>query len=110
MANENGHDHPRTPPQIPENLGRTIFDPVDYGIAASARRALEVGVPVHVVLEKFLNHLASVAAMVEPAGAREKLIKDLVAALPNMIAQHVQARHTTPGGVILPDGVTMVEN
>lgn len=107
MANENGsdRDHPRIPPQIPENLGKTIFEPVGYGLAAAERRALELGVPVHTILETLLNHVASVAAMVEPPGAREKLIKDIVAAIPKMIAQHVQARHTTPGGVILPGGV-----
>jgi hypothetical protein len=54
------------------------------------------------MIEMLLNHLSSVTAMVEPAGAREELVKQLVSAFAPMVRKHVDARNTTPGGVILP--------
>lgn len=89
-------------PQLQGALAKVVLDPLNYGLAAGCRRALEVGVPSHVMIEMLLNHLASVCAMVEPAGARETLIRDLVGSFAIMVNKHVDARYTTSGGVMLP--------
>lgn len=96
---------PAAPPQIPENVGKILLEPLNYAFAAGERRALEQGVPAHSMIEMLLNHLASVAAMIEPPGAREALIKQLVASIAPMIEKHVEARRTTPSGLVLPRAV-----
>ena len=99
----NGKDvTPTVPPQIPENIGKFILDPFDHALASFERRALAQGVPVNKMIELLLNHLASVVAMVEPPGARQELIKGLVGSFSMMVKQHVDARHTTPGGIVHP--------
>lgn len=85
-------------------LSRMILDPWDHAMAAYERRALQIGVPVHLMIEKLLNHMCSIVAQVEPAGAREQLVKDLVSSFGPMCRKHYDARNTTPGGVIKPTG------
>jgi hypothetical protein len=89
-------------PSIPANLGPFVLAPLNHALAAGEREALKVGVPPHNVIEMLLNHLASVVAMVEPPGARKATIEQLVTQFGDMVAQHVRARMTTPGGVLLP--------
>ena len=86
----------------PLNLGKLILDPLNHALAAGERQALKVGVPTHDVVEFLLNHLASVVAMVEPAGARAATVEGLVANFAKMVTQHVDARKTTNGGVYVP--------
>jgi len=93
---------PKDPPKLDGGLGKAVLEPINFGLAASLRRALELGAPTSLILELLLNHLCSVAAMVEPPGAREGLIQDLVRSIAPMVNKHVDARQTTPGGVILP--------
>lgn len=90
------------PPLVSGAVAKFVLEPLNYGLAAGCRRALEIGVPTNMMIEFLLNHLASVAAMVEPAGAREALVKDLVRSFASMVNKHVDARYTTPGGVALP--------
>jgi len=89
-------------PLIPGNMGSIVMEPFNYAVAAACRKYLEIGVPTNVMIEFLLNHLCSVAAMVEPAGAREALVKDLVRSFASMVNKHVDARYTSPGGVHLP--------
>lgn len=90
------------PPQVQGAVAKFVLEPLNYGLAAATRKALELGVPTNLMIEFLLNHLCSVVAMVEPAGARESLIQDLVRSLAPMVNQHVDARLTSPGGVLLP--------
>ena len=60
----------RVAPQLPPNLGKALLEPLNHAIAAGEREALKIGVPSTDVIEMLLNHLASVVAMIEPAGAR----------------------------------------
>lgn len=87
------------PPSI--NLGKAILEPIDHGIAAMERAALKAGVPVHIVIEMLLNHLASVTAAIEPAGVRAGTIADIQRGFPSLVVQHVTARKTTAGGVLV---------
>jgi hypothetical protein len=80
-----------------------LLKPFGNALAAYELECLRMGVPVHKVLGMLLNHLCSVVAQVEPAGAREELIKDLVASFAPMTRKHVDLKHTTKGGVILPN-------
>lgn len=96
----------KTPPAIPLELGRFTLEPLSHAMAAGSRQALTQGVPIHELIEMHLNHLASVAAMVEPAAAREILIRDLVGAFAGMVKKHVDVRLTTPGGIVLPGAGT----
>ena len=57
---------PKTQGVPADALAPLILGPLDYALAAGTRRALELGAPTHRVVEFLLNHLASVAAMVEP--------------------------------------------
>lgn len=98
MANET----PKTQGVPADALAPLILGSLDYALAAGERRALELGAPTHRVVELLLNHLASVASMVEPPQAREMLVKDLVGAFAGMVRKHVDARFTTPGGIKLP--------
>lgn len=83
-------------------LAPLILGPLDYALAAGARRALECGAPTERLIELLLNHLASVVAMVEPAGAREGIIRSLVGSFAPMVKQHVDARLTSAGGIVHP--------
>ena len=65
-----------------------------------------MGVPAHEMVAMLLNHLASVVAMVEPSGAREALVRSLVADFAPMCQKHVAQRYTTPGGIVLPRAVS----
>jgi len=84
------------------NIGRTLIEPLNHGLAAGCRKALELGVPAHTMVEMLLNHMASVVAMVEPPGAREGLMKDVVRQFSTMVNRHVEARHTTKSGLLMP--------
>jgi hypothetical protein len=86
----------------PADLAKFALAPLDHAIAAGEREALKRGVPTHAVIEMLLNHLASVSAMVEPPQAREGLVRDVVGAFAGLVRQHVEARYTTAGGVLLP--------
>jgi hypothetical protein len=88
--------------ELPRNLGPLVLTTLDHALAAGEREALKVGVPAHNVIEMLLNHLASVVAMIEPAGARYEVIKGLVESFSTMVAKHVDRRYTTAGGVKLP--------
>ena len=88
--------------QWPKEVAKLLLEPLNHGLAAAERQCLKQGVPAHELINLLLNHLASVCAMVEPAQAREALIKDLVSAFGPMTRKHVDARHTTPGGVFMP--------
>lgn len=96
------HDTTIDPPPAVANFGRALLEPINFGLAAAERKALELGVPTHEMIGMLLNHLASVVAMVEPPGAREALIKQLISDFAPMIRKHVDARYTTPGGIKLP--------
>jgi len=87
---------------IPQNVARLLLEPLNHGLAAAERQCLKQGVPAHEMINLLLNHLASVCAMVEPPQARELLVKDLVSSFSPMVRKHVEVRHTTPGGVLLP--------
>ncbi len=84
---------------------RILMEPINHGFAAATREALRQKVPAHWVIEMLLNHLASVVAMIEPSGAREELVKKLVMDFSPMVRKHVEARLTTPGGILLPRAV-----
>lgn len=88
--------------QFPGTVSKFLLEPLNHGIAAANRQALKQGVQAHELIELHLNHLASVVAMVEPAGAREELIRQLVGSFASMVKQHVDVRYTTEGGVKLP--------
>lgn len=94
------------PPTISVTVGKILLEPLNHAIAAGEREALARGVPTHAVLEMLVNHLASVVAMVEPAGAREACLRDLVGSFAPLVRQHVERRYTTPGGVVLPKAVS----
>ena len=88
--------------QLPPNLGKALLEPLNHAIAAGEREALKIGVPSTDVIEMLLNHLASVVAMIEPAGARAATIEGLVAGFAPMVQKHVAARYMTPGGILTP--------
>lgn len=99
-------DKPEAPPRIGQPFARILLEPLNHGFATAERVALKHGVPAEAVIEMVLNHLCSLVAMVEPAGAREETLKSVVASFAPMVRQHYQARHTTPGGIITrPDAV-----
>lgn len=87
---------------VPLNVGRILLEPLNHALAAGSREALKQGVPAHTVIEMLLNHLASVTAAIEPSGSREETVKNLVSSFAPMVQRHLEARLTTPGGVILP--------
>ncbi len=89
-------------PAEPPSIHKTLLEPINHGLAASCRVALELGVPADKMINMLLNHLSSVVARIEPAGARELLIKELVSAFAPMCRKHVEARYMTPGGVLKP--------
>jgi hypothetical protein len=90
------------PPTEALTAWRILLEPVNHGFASAEREALKRGVPAHMMVELLLNHLASVVAMIEPAGAREATVTQLVKDFAPMVRRHVDARMTSPGGVILP--------
>jgi hypothetical protein len=90
---------------IPDQISKFILEPLNHGIAASMRTALKQGVQAHAAIELLLNQLASVVALIEPAGAREQTIKDVISHFAPMTRKYVDMRNTTPGGVILPGGI-----
>lgn len=100
MAEEIANGAPS--PRLPENIGKIILDPMQHGLAAYERQALKLGVPAHDVVEMLLNHLASVVAMIEPAGARAATVEGLVAGFSTMVQKHLDARKMTAGGVFVP--------
>jgi hypothetical protein len=87
-------------------LGKMVLDPWDHAMAAYERAALKSGVPVHLILEKLLNHMCSILAQIEPAGAREDAVKSIVASFAPLMRQHYELLNTTQGGIILPKVVT----
>lgn len=87
---------------LPDSLQRMMLEPLNHGIAAASRKALERGISAERVLELHLNNLASTLAMVEPPQARANALKDVQKALPELLRQHVDARYTTPAGIKLP--------
>jgi hypothetical protein len=95
-------DQTPNPPQLQGAVARMALDPMSYALAAGCRRALQVGVPPVIIIEMLLNHLCSVVALVEPPGSREATIQDLVRSFAPLVNKHVDAKSTSPGGVILP--------
>ncbi len=102
MADETAKPPVDVPPQIPANLGPFVLSPLNHAIAAGAREAFKLGVPVHNVLEMMVNQLASVIALVEPAGVRANALADVQRQLPDLMRQYVEAKHLTPGGIYMP--------
>lgn len=90
--------------QVPDNIGRLALEPLNHAIAAGSRKALDLGIPVHQVLELSLNNLSSVIAMLEPAELRAEAMRDCIKAIPDLVRQHVDVRYTSPGGVLMPRG------
>lgn len=95
-------EHEELKLEFPPDVGRVVIEPLNHAFAAGIRQAISMGTPTHSVIEMLLNHVASMAAMVEPAGSREALVKQIVAAIAPLVRKHVDARNTTTGGVILP--------
>jgi hypothetical protein len=85
---------------VSKTFGKALLEPLNHAMAAGSREALKQGILAETVIEMHLNHLASVVAMIEPPGAREAAIVDIVQSFAPMVRQHVTARHTTPGGII----------
>jgi hypothetical protein len=102
MSDDAKITQPTDAPQLQGAMAKVILEPFNYSLAAGCRRALEVGVPPVMIIEFLLNHLCSVVALLEPAGSREATIQDLVRSFAPMVSKHVDARLTSPGGVILP--------
>ena len=98
------------PPKIPANLGKFVLEPLSHALAAGERNALKLGVPAHEVIEMILNHLASVVAMVEPAGVRADAITSVNRAFPDLVRKYREALHTSSGGVLMPGRVVDVLN
>lgn len=90
--------------QVPGNLGKTILLPVNAALAAAEREALKLGVPTHEIIQLLLDHLTSIVGHIEPSGVRAQTLKDVVAAIPVLVKKHVELRHMTPGGIVLPRG------
>lgn len=88
--------------EFPGPVGKFLLEPLNHAMAAGTRQALKQGVQAHELLELHLNHLASVVAMIEPAGAREAALRQLVSDFAPMVKLHVDARYISPGGVHLP--------
>ncbi len=88
--------------EVPQNLGPFLLDPLNHAIAAGTRKALDVGIPTHSIIEMHLNQLTSVIAMVHPVGARAECIQDVVKAIPVLVNKYVDKINTTPGGIKLP--------
>jgi hypothetical protein len=87
------------------NVAKILLEPINHALAVWARKSFELGLPAHSVIELYLNHMASVVAQIEPAGAREECTKQLVSGFAAMVGKHLDARMTTPGGVILPRAI-----
>jgi hypothetical protein len=85
-----------------QELGRLLLEPLNHGFAAAIRKSFELGVPGEKVIEMLLNHTASVIAMVEPTGARDGALADVLRHLAPMVQKHYDARHTTAGGIMKP--------
>lgn len=85
-----------------QELGRLLLEPLNHGMAAAIRKSFELGVPGEKVIEMLVNHTASVVAMIEPAGAREGALADVLRHMAPMVQKHYDARHTTAGGVVKP--------
>lgn len=96
-------------PPMTEHIARTLLDPLNHGFAAGVRTAMTLGVPAERVIEMYLNHLGSVVAMIEPPGARELALTEIVSSFAPIVQKHLESRHRTPGGVWRPSagiGVT----
>lgn len=76
----------------PQKIGKMLVEPLNYAIAEGSRTALKVGVPARDIIEMHLNHLASIVAMIEPAGVREQTVMDIISSINPLVAKHVQAR------------------
>jgi hypothetical protein len=90
------------PPEDSASAWRILAEPLSRAIAAGCLEALKRGVPAQTILEIHLNQLTYTLAMIEPAGAREEAVKDIIRHIAPMTSRYVEARNTTPGGVILP--------
>lgn len=88
--------------EFPTDVGKVVIEPLNHALAAGIRQAVSMGTPTHSIVEMLLNHIASMAALVEPPGSREMLVKQIIGAVAPLVRKHVDARNTTPGGVILP--------
>lgn len=111
MAQEEVQVQNQAPPPSARNgelsvsqFGRLFLEPFTHAMAAGLRKALEMGVPVDQILGILLNHVASITAMLEPEGAREETVKDIVRQLAPLVSQHLDMRNKSPGGVLLPTG------
>lgn len=93
------------PPEDSASVWRILAEPLTRAIAAGCLEALKRGVPAQTVLEIHLNQLTYTLAMIEPAGAREEAVKDIVRHIAPMTSRYVEARFTTPAGIITPKGI-----
>jgi hypothetical protein len=90
------------PDELPKNPFQVMLEPLNHGLAVAERKALELGVPTHAVIEMLLNHLTSTIAMVDP-NAREDVIKQVVRSIAPMTRRYVDSHNMTPGGIIKPE-------
>src|SRR5579863_231803 len=84
------------------DIAQIALGPFDHMVAAGERQLLSLGVPVDVMVRIMMQHAASILALVEPAGVRAEIMRNMIGNFPSMVRTAQLAASKTPGGVILP--------
>lgn len=102
MAEINNTAPPQKPPAI---------DPAVLGLAMlNAAMTAEIGVLLTVpvaatdVMNLLCEHIGRLLALIEPEQLRNSILGEIRRNLPAVLNRHVEARMTTPGGIMLPEG------
>lgn len=95
---------------MPNETPAATADPVaaalsmlDAGMSGMIARLIQANAgDVTGVINLLCEHIGRLLSLVEPLQARNSVLAEIRRNLPAVVERHVQARMTTPGGVIVP--------
>jgi hypothetical protein len=94
----NGEDKQPTAQQKQQ----AIVQAAAVSLAGQANLMLAFDVPLATVVNLLCDVACNLVSAVEPAQLRQNITSEMIKNLPHIIDRHYQARHTTPGGLIVP--------
>lgn len=100
MPEVNNNIPPQKPPAIdPETLGLAMLN---ASITQQIGLLLTVPVAATDVMNLMCEHIGKLLALIEPEQLRNSILGEIRRNLPAVVNRHVEARMTTPGGILMP--------
>jgi hypothetical protein len=104
---ENNNVPLQKPPAIdPATLGLAMLN---AGMTQQIGLLLTIPVPATDVINLLCEHIGKLLALIEPEQLRNSILGEIRRNLPAVVNRHVEARMTTPGGILIPDAAQRMQ-